>query len=72
MAGAAGGAVAVGGAAVGAAAAGAAALEPPEGGGEERRTRGRKALPPRVFTILELEKEKKREGGCRNWKWDVK
>ena len=51
-------------AAVGAAAAGAATLEPPAGGGEERRTRGRKALPPWVFTILKPEKEKKGEGAA--------
>ena len=53
----------VGGAAAGTAAVGVAALEPHAGGGEERRTRGRKALPPRVFTILKLEKEKKGGGG---------
>ena len=43
-------------------------LERPIGGGEEWRTRGRKALPPRVFTMLEPEKEKKGEGGFRKWK----
>ena len=42
---------------------GGAALEPPAGGGEEWRTWGRKALPPRVFTILKPEKEKKVVGG---------
>ena len=62
---------AVGGATVAGAAAAGAPLEPSVGGGEERRTRGRKALPPWVFTILKPEKEKKGEGGCRNWKWDV-
>ena len=31
---------------------------------EERRTRGRKALPMRVFTILKHEKEKKGGGGA--------
>ena len=60
-----GGAAATGGASVGAAAAGAAALEPPARGGEERRTRGRKALPLRVFTIQKLEKEKKGGGGLQ-------
>ena len=45
------------------AAAGAAGLEPPTGGGEEWRTRGLKARPPRVFTILEPKKEKKWRGG---------
>ena len=34
-------------------------------GGEDQRTRGRKALPPRVFTILEPEKEKKGGGGLQ-------
>ena len=43
----------------------AAGLELPVGGGEERRTRGRKALPPRVFTILEPEKENKGGGGLQ-------
>ena len=61
MGGAAGGAEATG-EAIAAAAAGAAALEPPTMGGEERRTQGRKALPPRVFTILKPKKEKKGEG----------
>ena len=46
-------------AARGLAAAGESGSEPPAGGGEERRTRGWKARPPRVFTILEPEKEKK-------------
>ena len=32
-------------------------LDPPEGGGEERRTRGLKLCPPRVFTMDGLEKE---------------
>ena len=45
--------------AAGAAEAGAAVLEPPTKGGEERRTRGRKVIPLRVFTILKPEKEKK-------------
>ena len=61
------GEAAVGTAVVGGAAAVAAAtamLEPPVGGGEERRTRGRKALPPWVFTILKPEKEKKWEGAA--------
>ena len=53
------------GAASGSAVAEAAGLEPPAGGGEERRTRGRKALPPWVFTILEPEKEKKEGGGLQ-------
>ena len=49
----------------GAMVAGADGLELPAGEGEERRTRGRKARPPRVFTMLEPEKEKKwREGGA--------
>ena len=69
-AGAAGGVAATG--AIGGAAAGEAGLEPEARAGEERRTHGRKALPPRVFTILEPEKEKKGEGGFRNWKLDVK
>ena len=56
---------AAGEAAAGAAAVEGAALEPPAGGGEERRTQGRKALPPRVFTILKPEIEKKRVGGGR-------
>ena len=59
---------AIGGAAVAGvargAAAGAAGVEPEAGGGEDRCTRGRKALPPRVFTILEPEKEKKGGGGA--------
>ena len=57
--------VAVGGAAAGTAAAGVAGLEPSEWGGEERRNRGRKALPLRVFTILKPEKEKKGGGGLQ-------
>ena len=56
------GAAMVGG--VAAAAVGAAALEAPTGGGEERRTQGRKELLPRVFTILKPEKEKKGEGAA--------
>ena len=40
-------------------------LEPLAGGGEELCTWGRKALPPRVFTILEPEKEKKGGGGLQ-------
>ena len=43
---------------------GAAGLEPPEREGEERRTRGRKARPARVFTMLEPKKEKKWIRGC--------
>ena len=39
-------------------------MEPEAGGGEDRRTRRRKALPPWVFTILEPEKEKKGGGGA--------
>ena len=55
----------VGGAAATAAVGGAAAGEPPAGGGGgERCTRGRKALPPRVFTILKPEKGKKGEGAA--------
>ena len=46
-------------------AAGAAELEPLAGGGEEQRTRGRKALPPWVFTILEPEKKNKGGGGLQ-------
>ena len=46
------------GAAAGMAAIGAIGLEPPAGRGEERRTRGLKTLPPRVFTILEPKQEK--------------
>ena len=46
----------------GEAAVGGAALEPPVGGGEEQCTRGRKALPPRVFSILKPEKERKEIG----------
>ena len=34
-------------------------------GGEERRTRGRKALPPQVIAILEHEKERKGGGGLQ-------
>ena len=49
----------------GAATAGATALEPPTGGGEKRRTRGRKALPLLFFTILKPEKEKKWGGGLQ-------
>ena len=44
------------------AAAGAAALELSVGEGEERCNRGRKGLPPRVFTMLEPENEKKWRG----------
>ena len=75
MGGAVGGAAATGETIVGAAAAGettvgatvvggAAATVPPAGGGRggEWRTQGRKALPPRVFTILKPEKGKKGEG----------
>ena len=40
---------------------GAAAVEPSAGGREEQRTRGQKALPPRVFTILKLKNGKKGE-----------
>ena len=59
-----GGATAAAGAeARSATAAGVAGLEPPVGEGEERRTRGWKARPPRVFTMLEPEKEKKWRGG---------
>ena len=54
--------MAAGAAAGGAAAAGVAGLEPPAGGGEERHTRGRKERPPRVFTMLRPEKEKKWRG----------
>ena len=43
-------------------AAGGAALEPSAGGGEERRTQGRKVLPSRIFAIPTLEKEKKGVG----------
>ena len=43
---------------------GGATLEPPAGGGEKRCTRGRKALPPWVFTILKPKKEKKGGGGA--------
>ena len=50
------------GAAAGSAVEGGAALEPPAGRGEERCTQGRKALPPRVFTILKPEKENKGVG----------
>ena len=62
----AGGATA-GAAAVGRAAANSAAmrgevLESPAGGGEERRTRGQKVLPPRVFAMLKSKKEKKGVG----------
>ena len=57
--------VAVGGEAWGATAAGAVGLESPVGEGEEQPTRGRKVLPPRVFTILEHEKEKKGGGGLQ-------
>ena len=48
-----------GGATAGLTTMGGAALELPKRGGEERRTRGQKALPPRVFTILMSEMEKK-------------
>ena len=53
---------------------GAAALEPPAGGGEERLTWGRKALPPRVFTILKPEKEKKGGEGLQKLEmgWEMK
>ena len=52
----------------GAAAVGSTGLERPAGEREKRRTRGRKACPPRVFTMLDPEKEKKWRGGFRNWK----
>ena len=55
----------MGGAVGGMTAVGGVALESPAGGGEKRRTRGRKALPPRVFTILKPEKEKKGGGGLQ-------
>ena len=47
----------------GAATAGATRLEPPVGEGEERGTRGRKARPPWVFTMLGPKNEKKWRGG---------
>ena len=34
-------------------------LDPPGGGGEERRTRGLKLCPPRVFTMARLENERR-------------
>ena len=53
-------------------------MEPPAEEGEERRTRGWKERPQRVFTMLELKKEKKLRGerggggggggGFRDWK----
>ena len=49
-------------------ASGAVELELELGGGEDRRTRGRKALPPWVFTILESDKEKKGGGGLQKMK----
>ena len=52
-------------AAGGTAAAGAVGLDSSAGGGEQRRTRGRKARHPQVFAILEPEKEKKWGGGLR-------
>ena len=43
----------------GSAAVGSTRLERPAGEGEKRRTRGWKACPPWVFTMLDPEKEKK-------------
>ena len=54
---------AAGAAGRGAAVVGPAGLEPPAREREERCTRGRKAQP-RVFTMLEPEKEKKWRGGA--------
>ena len=51
-----------GGSATGSAAMRRATLEPPTGGGEEQRTRGRKALLPLVFAILKPEKDEKGVG----------
>ena len=60
-----GGAAAAGAAAGGAVAPEATGLEPLAEGGEERCTRGQKVRPPRVFTMLELEEEKKWRGGLQ-------
>ena len=43
----------------GAATTGAVGLELPAKGGEELRTLGRKACPPRVFTMVGLEEERR-------------
>ena len=62
-------AAAVGAEAGGAAVAEVVGLEPSAGEGEERSTRGWKARPPRVFTMLEPGKVKKWRlgggGGCK-------
>ena len=49
-------------------------MEPEVGGGEDRRTRGRKALPLRVFTILKPKKEKKGGGRLQKMEtgWEMK
>ena len=56
----------------GATAIGASRLEPPVGGGEELRTLGRKACPPRVFTMVSLEVERRWRGELQTGNGDLK
>ena len=68
-----GGVAATGGGEVaGGAAAGAAGLEPPAGGGEELRTLIWKACPPRVFTMVGLELERRWRGEFQTGNGDLK
>ena len=53
-----------GGEVAGGAAVATTGLEPPAVGGEELRTLGRKACPPRVFFMVGLEEERK-------WRWEL-
>ena len=68
-----GGTAATGGGEVaGGAAARAVGLETPEGGGEELHTLGQKACPPRVFTMVGLEEERRWRGEFQTGNGDMK
>ena len=47
-------------------------LELPAGGGEERHTLGLKLCPPRVFTMVGQENERRWRGGLQTRKGDLK
>ena len=47
-------------------------LKLPAGGGEERQTLGLKVCPPRVFTMVGKEKERRWRGGLQTGKGDLK
>ena len=47
-------------------------LELPVGGGEERHTLGLKVCPPRVFTMVGQEKERRWRGGLQTGNGDLK